>query len=322
MSFDPQLLYEVSRHYYELGRTQEEIAQSLGISRSQVSRAIKKARDEGIVVIKLVPPAGSFDALRHEMMATFGLSDCVIVGGEAVPMRMLTQNLGMAGADTLARHLGRLADGATLGVSWGATLRELANALEARRPDARQVCAVPLLGGLGQASRDLQVNDIASRIAEALGGSTILLHAPSVVDTPEAKQVLMGDSAIRRIVQAWDALDMAVVGIGCLVPPSTLLAEGGFTADELKALAEAGVVGDMCMNFFDIRGNYVVTPISGTLIGITFEQLRDVECVVAVAGGANKARAVLGALRTGIVDVLVIDDITARAVLSLSAEEV
>ena len=60
MSFDPQLLYEVSRHYYELGRTQEEIAQSLGISRSQVSRAIKKARDEGIVVIKLVPPAGSF----------------------------------------------------------------------------------------------------------------------------------------------------------------------------------------------------------------------------------------------------------------------
>ena len=53
MTFDPQPLYEVSRHYYELGRTQEQIAESLGISRSQVSRALKRALDDGIVRITL-----------------------------------------------------------------------------------------------------------------------------------------------------------------------------------------------------------------------------------------------------------------------------
>ncbi|HPU76275.1 MAG TPA: helix-turn-helix domain-containing protein, partial [Bacillota bacterium] len=60
MGFDARLLYEVAYHYYELGKTQEEIAGALGVSRSQVSRAIKQAREEGIVVIKLVPPAADF----------------------------------------------------------------------------------------------------------------------------------------------------------------------------------------------------------------------------------------------------------------------
>lgn len=316
MTFDPQVLYEVSRHYYELGRTQEQIAASLGISRSQVSRALKKAHDDGIVRITLVPPAADFASLRAEMMGRFGLADCVIIPGESVPLKMLAHNLGLAGADAVA---GRVADGASLGVSWGATLSELAMALGARKPDPRRVTVVPLLGGQGQASRELQVNGIASRVASAFGGVNMLLHAPSMVDTAEAKHMLMRDSAIRQVVEAWDHLDVAVVGIGAFEPPSTLLDEGGFSAGDLSELTIAGAVGDVCMNFFDARGRQVSTPLADRLIGITFEQLLEVECVVAVAGGVNKAAAVVGALCSGIVDVLVIDDTTARAVMTGAA---
>ena len=315
MTFDPQLLYEVSRHYYELGRTQEQIAESLGISRSQVSRALKRALDDGIVRITLVPPAADFASLQEEMMSRFGLAGCVIIPGESVPPKMLAHNLGRAGAAAVAD---RAADGAALGVSWGATLSELAMALEARKPEPRRVTVVPLLGGQGQASRELQVSDIASRVAGAFGsGATnMLLHAPSIVDTAEAKQMLMRDSTIRQVADAWTHLDIAVVGIGAFEPPSTLLEEGGFSADDLSELTAAGAVGDMCMNFFDARGRQVSIPLADRSIGISFEQLLEVECVVAVAGGANKAAAVAGALLSRIVNVLVIDDITARAVLT------
>jgi len=56
MAFDERTLYEIARHYHKLGKTQSEIADSLGISRSQVSRALKQAQDEGIVVIHVIPP--------------------------------------------------------------------------------------------------------------------------------------------------------------------------------------------------------------------------------------------------------------------------
>ena len=102
MGFDARLLYEVAYHYYELGKTQEEIAAALGVSRSQVSRAIKQAREEGIVVIKLVPPTADFGDIQDELCKRFGLRQCVVVSGEAGPSRLLTQNLGMAGARSVS----------------------------------------------------------------------------------------------------------------------------------------------------------------------------------------------------------------------------
>jgi len=100
-------------------------------------------------------------------------------------------------------------------------------------------------------------------------------------------------------------------------PPSTLLEEGGFSAEDLDSLRETGVVGDMCMSFFSIEGEHVSTRLEGRMIGVSLAQLRSVECVVAIAGGVNKASAILGALRTGVVDALVTDDVAARKVLEM-----
>ncbi|HOK71556.1 MAG TPA: sugar-binding transcriptional regulator [Bacillota bacterium] len=315
MAFDKRLLYEIAKNYYELDKTQSEIASSLGISRSQVSRALKQAKDEGIVVVKLIPPGLDFADLEEKLRSTFGLSDAVVISGKAGPSRLLTQNLGMAGANYLDREL---RPGQVIGVSWGATLRELVAALGSIKPEPREIMAIPLLGGQGQASPDLQVNDIASRVAMAFGGSHLYLHAPSFVDTPEARNMMMNDSNIRNVASKWAAADVAVVGVGCFVPPSTLLEEGGFPPDELEDLVRMGVVGDICMRFFDEQGQPVDTPLGDRIIGASLDQLRAIDCVVAVAGGVNKAASILGALRTGVVDVLITDDLTARRVLEIS----
>ncbi|MCR4425226.1 MAG: sugar-binding transcriptional regulator [Firmicutes bacterium] len=317
MGFDRRLLHQVANQYYELDKTQEEIAQALGISRSQVSRAIKQARAEGIVVIRVVPPGLDFSDLRAELCERFGLRDAVVISGEGGPSHLVTQNLGKAGAEYLAE---RAKPGLVVGVSWGATLRELASALSTARPRARDLLTVPLLGGLGQASVELQVNDIASRIAKALGGSHLYLHAPSFVDTPEAHAAITSDSNIKRVVDMWDRLDIAVVGIGCLKPPSTLLQEGGFSDEDLGRLETAGTVGDMCMRFFDIEGKPVDTYLDGRIVGVGLDQLRKARMVVGVAGGENKTDAILGALHTGVLDVLITDDVAARSVIRLSKQ--
>jgi deoxyribonucleoside regulator len=316
MAFDERTLYEIARHYHELGKTQNEIADSLGISRSQVSRALKQAQDEGIVVIHVIPPEFDFTDLEAKLCSVFGLRDAAVILGSAGSSRLLTQNLGMAGAKYLDKTLKA---GHVVGVSWGATLRELVAAFSETKPTPREIMVVPLLGGQGQASPDLQVNDIASRVSMTFSGSHLYLHAPSFVDTPEARATMLNDSNIKNVADKWATADVAVMGIGCFVPPSTLLEEGGFPPDELIELAKMGVVGDICMRFFDVHGEPVNTPLGERIIGASLEQLKSIECVVAVAGGVNKAQAILGALRTGVVDVLITDDVAARRVLEMAS---
>ena len=51
---DFEQLVRASRLYYELGETQNAIAELLGVTRPQVSRLLKRARAEGIVEIRIV----------------------------------------------------------------------------------------------------------------------------------------------------------------------------------------------------------------------------------------------------------------------------
>ena len=61
------------------------------------------------------------------------------------------------------------------------------------------------------------------------------------------------------------------------------------------------------------------TPIAARAIAIDVERLRATPRVVAVAAGVDKAAAIQGALRSGVVRILVTDRATARAILGEAA---
>ena len=70
---DFEQLVRASRLYYELGETQNAIAEQLGVTRPQVSRLLKRARAEGIVEIRIVDRTAvespAADALRAPLRA-------------------------------------------------------------------------------------------------------------------------------------------------------------------------------------------------------------------------------------------------------------
>jgi DNA-binding transcriptional regulator LsrR (DeoR family) len=61
----------------------------------------------------------------------------------------------------------------------------------------------------------------------------------------------------------------------------------------------------------------VKLPIHDRRIGIELSDLRSIPKVVGVAGGINKAQAILGALRGGFLDVLVTNELAAIRLLEL-----
>ena len=98
---DLEQLVRASRLYYELGETQNAIAEQLGVTRPQVSRLLKRARAEGIVEIRIVDrtsvesPAG--DALRR----TFGLDAVHLAPTIAGPEDLTRRMVGRLAAEVL-----------------------------------------------------------------------------------------------------------------------------------------------------------------------------------------------------------------------------
>ena len=95
---------------------------------------------------------------------------------------------------------------------------------------------------------------------------------------------------------------------------ATLARGGHVAAEDLRRLREHGAVGNMNTRFFDADGQ-PVGDLDARTIAVSWEQLRSIPTVIAVAAGEHKADAIAGAARTGSVDVLVTDEPAAHRLL-------
>ncbi|MDR7400078.1 MAG: sugar-binding transcriptional regulator [Armatimonadota bacterium] len=312
---DRHLMAKVADLYYLRGLTQQEIAGRLGLSRPAVCRLLQRARAEGVVRIEVIPPQESHQELERELEERFGLREAVVVTGRTESPTLTRRALGQAAALALERYLkGR----ELIGVSWGTTLNEVVHHV---RPRPLRTTVVPLVGGAGQVAPGVHANDLARRLAQAHRGEVHLLHAPAIVASAEVQQALCSDPNIRRVLDMARQADVALVGVGALVASSTLVQSGYFSAREFAALRERGAVGDVCTRPYTREGLPVDDELQRRIVAVEFEDLRRIPTVVAVAGGLEKAEAILGLLCGELADVLVTDHVAARAVLrSLRAE--
>jgi DNA-binding transcriptional regulator LsrR (DeoR family) len=99
-----------------------------------------------------------------------------------------------------------------------------------------------------------------------------------------------------------------------------MVRSGCLSLDEVARLRRQGAVGDILGNYVDVDGRVIASPHSERLIALSIEDLRCIETVIAVASEAEKPMAIFGVLRAGVVDVLVVDEGNARAVLELARQ--
>jgi deoxyribonucleoside regulator len=311
---DRDMMRLVAELYYIRELRQPVIAELTGFSISKVSRLLAQAREAGVVRIAVEPPSEERPALADELAKRFGIEVLITPGREPDPAAAARLS-GVAAADEVIRAL---PESGTVGVAAGYTVGAMASALPQRSLPGLTV--MPLVGGWDAQHQFLDGNQLTRRIAERLGATPLFLHAPAVLDTPEMKDALLRDSAISETTARWASLDLAIVGVGG-GPEShpgyrTVVDRLG---DSVRhELASMDVVGDLAGHFFRQHGAFVEEPWDRRIIAITIEDLRRVARVVAIAAGAPKAAAILGALRTRMIHVLVTDRSTGEAVLKLA----
>lgn len=311
-----ELLAEVASLYYEEELTQSEIGARLGLSRVKVYRLLKQARDEQVVTIVIDWPIKRNLHLERSLAESFGLTDALVMQSLSADETVALHQLGQLAARYLEQVL---KDGQVLTVCLGRSTYETINAI---RPGFHaRVRVVPAQGSMPFAMREMDSGALARKLAQKLGGETWDLSAPAMADSSEAAAVLRSQRDIRRALETARSADIALLGVGNLSPAQTGFVKGGFlSADDLRLLRADGAVGDIAGCLFTIDGRLHGNSYGPRVIGLGFEDLKRIPRAVVVALGMEKAAALLGALRTGIVKVLCTDSTTAEAVLALAAD--
>ena len=308
---DIELMTRVASMYYMDNSTQAEIATALSLSRPKVGRLLQRARDEGVVEITIRTHPALSAKLEAELVAHFRLSGAILVAdqvSEDAQRALAARAVG----ELLSRSLH---DGSAVAIGMGRNVGAVAQQLP--HVAGRSCTFIAAMGGSPQVGNGLNPDDICRRLAEAFGGRAESLYAPAYAESTSSREVFLRHSDVRETLAHARAAGSAVVGIGDARNDSAVVQMGCFSAAEMARMRQAGAVGDMLGYFFDVEGHPVAAGMHDRVVGLSAEDLRAIPRVIAVSSEPGKTRSVLGALRTGIIDLLVTNVGTARQLLTL-----
>ena len=290
---EEELVARVAWCYYHDGLTQNDIGERLGLPRLKISRLLEKGRQSGVIRVQINSRYEGCLALETELQQRFGLKLVrVLPALNAVPMNV---RLGIGAAQSL---MGVLEPGQLLAVGF---------------ISSQQVRLVTLSGGVGPYMTGIGQLDAACSVS--------MIPAPLRVSSAEVAGILKREASVRDVILAATAADAAVVGIGSVNQrrDATILRAGYISEGEQLMYARKGAVGDILGYFLNAAGERVTDlEIHHELLGVTLDELAQLPTIVGVAGGEEKADAIYAALKGRLINGLVTEETTARAVLALA----
>lgn len=310
-----RLIARVAQMYHIDGIRQADIAKTLRISQATISRMLKRAVAEDIVRTTIVAPYGTYGPLEAAMRDHFHLPEVIIVDSAEDRAATIMPRIGEAAAHYLETTL---QPDEVIGVSsFSETIQRMVENIHPMRQSSAKY-VVQTLGGRGNPAAQTHATQVTTRLAYLTGAELHLLGAPGIAQSPEARQIWESDPFLRQTMALFDQITLAFIGIGAIEPGRLLAGSGNvFSPQELVDLTLAGAVGNIGLRFINAAGIVVETALDDRVIGMTMAQLAKVDRVVALAGGPDKTKAILGALHSGVVDVLITDRFTAQRIMDM-----
>jgi len=295
--------------YYVAGNTQEDIAAKLKVSRQTAQRLVSLAVSEGLIRVRLEHPIAECMDLADQLQARFRL-DLV----EVVPSDPTATSTTLGIAEAVAAEIERRLRATTpivMAIGTGRTLKAAADQLP--HIDCPQHRIVSLTGNIGPDGSAAYYNVIFG-MANAIKARHFPFPLPVFATSAREKELLHGQSMIRGTLDLAARANVAVVGIGEITPEAPLFVDGFITEAELTGLRDAGAVGEIVGWTFDASGRLIE--------GLTNERVasapipsRDTSLVIAAAMGARKLPGLRAALQSRLVNGLITDETTAKALL-------
>ena len=302
------MLGRVASLHYTHGLTHQKIADLLGLSRVQVTRLLARAVREGIVEIRVHSDESIFPDLQMALTEKFGLKQAWVSPAFENDAKSM-ESLGAVAAQCLVSLL-KPKDVVAVGLS--VTLEHMIPHLPKMQSG---VTFVPALGSRPGGALSVNPHEIASELAEKLGGLTRPLPAPFVRVSEESADMMRREPDVAATLDLARQASVGLYGLGGTQKGSGPLIGAIAPSGELENLTKKGAVGDISGVYFDTEGHYVPSSIEKRIIGLSLDEILAIPTRMIVAGGEKKLDAIAAASKSGIVTILVTDQRTAERLL-------
>ena len=305
---------QAARLYYYQDLTMAAIARELDVSRSTVSRLISYARSSGLVEIRISTPQGRAPQVEQAVSDAYGIRAHVVPVAENVSDLDRLDKVALFAARTLGSFFD---SDMVMGVAWGTTLSAVSRHLTPKRTHNAHIVQ---LNGAGntRTTGTSYASDIVRSFARAYSARPQEFPVPAFFDHPETRTHLWRERSISRVLQLQNRMDVAVFSIGAVDGrvPSHVYSAGYLESEDIAALRADGVVGDIATVFFRGDGSWDGIALNERASGPFLDRLRNVARRLCIISGEEKLAGLRGALEGGLVTDLVIDDISAAALVA------
>lgn len=312
---DARILNQILTLYYIEGRNQAAIAKQLNLSTAKVNRLIRHARDQGLVEINIRTPFQNLFELENQLVDASGIPEAIVISTLSEDTETVMQTVGRTAAEFL---INQLRDGDTICIGGGKALYSIVQSIETRRKfDVR---VVPATGGV-QGRHYTDVNYLAARLADRLGGKAYQLHAPLFADTTKERNTLLKMRQTKEILDMARNAQIALHGIGAVVASSSSYFEMRYNSPSevvrKKIIDKEKARGDIFANLYNLDGEICAPSYNDKVVGLTLEELHKIPLNIGVAATEDKVLPVFGALKGNLLKTLITDEITANGVLEM-----
>ncbi|NDR57358.1 sugar-binding transcriptional regulator [Aliiruegeria sabulilitoris] len=295
--------------YYVGGKTQDQIARELGMSRQRAQRLVSRAVSEGLIHFRLEHGLSSCLAMEAALTRRYGLKVVRVapsLGAGTDP----TKSIAPIAAVEMERVLAS-PEPIVMAVGTGRTLRAAVEQIKTMQCERHQL--VSLIGNIspdGSAS----FYDVIMRLADRVHAAHYPMPLPVFAGSPRERDMFHALDPMRRTMELARSANVTFVGVGQIDDTAPIRLDGFITQVELEAMRNAGAAGEIVGWIYDESGRYLNFGSNLRNAGVRVLPPEE-NTVVAVAAGEKKVPALRAALSGNLINGLVTDEPTAQALL-------
>ena len=244
---DFEQLFIIAQMYYEQDLTQEEISKRLFISRSNISRLLKQAKDVGIVEVNVHYPFERKRRYESEFKRRYGTDDiCIVDLSDSSGFELYAQTTKKA-----ASYLNsKLNNNSIVALTCGNSLCGVVHEMHPKKllPNMQ---VVPLMGSIETPEAILDGFYLVRKMAEMYKCKSQVIMAPFRVDDEVMCNNLMKRPAIIETLTTAENATIMITGIGAKKQVGYLAKE------EASEFFSSGAVGYIAGYYFNKDGEII-----------------------------------------------------------------
>ena len=304
------ILLKTAKLYFEEGLSQAEIGKIIGFSRPYVSKLIMEAQNKGIVTIKVHETLDTETSLEKKIRTKFNLIRVFAIHSK------LDENSQYKIANHAANYIpSLLQNGDIIAVDNGNTLYRCAKCMESQ-VDLENITVVQSGGCFTNLSYPTYGESIPFLMAQALNVIGYFYPVPAIAASPQVKNCLLEEPYIRHVRELQNQASVSLFTVDSLSmgSSSNVVNSGYLSEEELDTLVENGVVGSVFDHFIKNDGSIYSAELDEKVLSLSLDELLKKKYRICLAQGRAKYKAVFAALRKGYINILIVDEDTAKAI--------